>query len=75
MNHKINSLTFGSVHQQAQILKSDWAEIDNGQHVMFNMFVKDGKINEDLKTKAEDKPQYYFYFLKFIPHTFVDLIN
>ena len=39
------------------------------------MFMKDGKVKDDLKTKAEDNPQYYFYFLKFIPHTFVDLIN
>ena len=42
---------------------------------MFNMFIKDGKIKEDLKTKAEDKPQDYFYFFKVVPHTFVDLIK
>lgn len=42
---------------------------------MFNMFIKDGKVNEDLKTYPEAEAQDYFYFLKVVPHTFVDFIE
>ena len=42
---------------------------------MFNMFMKDGKVKEELKTQPEDVPQNYFYFNKIIPHSFVDMIQ
>jgi len=42
---------------------------------MFNMFMKDGKVKEELKTQPEENSQNYYYFLKMIPHTFVDLID
>ena len=42
---------------------------------MFNMFSKKGKVNEGLKTQAEETGQDYFYFMKIVPHTFVDLIE
>lgn len=42
---------------------------------MFNMFVRNGKVNDNLKTQTEDRPQDYFYFMKIVPHTFVDLIE
>lgn len=41
---------------------------------MFNMFMKDGKVKEDLKMNAEKEAQDYFYFLKLVPHQFVDMI-
>jgi len=56
-------------------MASDFSKVDNGQHTMFNMFTKDGKIKEDLKIDSEETPQIYFYFLKIIPHTFVDYIQ
>ena len=37
--------------------------------------MKDGKVNEQLKTQPEDSVQSYFYFAKLIPHTFVDMIK
>ena len=38
---------------QAKIHASDFGKIDNGQHAMFNMFMRNGKVNEDLKTQVE----------------------
>jgi hypothetical protein len=42
---------------------------------MFNMFMKDGKVKEELKTQPEKVAQEYYYFLKVVPHVFVDLIE
>ena len=43
---------------------------------MFNMFgLKDGKVNDDLKTSLEKEVQDYFYFMKLIPHEFYDEIK
>ena len=39
---------------------------------MFNMFMKDGKVNEGLKNQVEKVPQDYFYFMKVVPHRFID---
>lgn len=39
------------------------------------MFKKDGKVNEELKYKPEDPPHDYFYFLKIVPHEFMDYID
>ena len=39
------------------------------------MFMKDGKVNENLKTQPESNTQDYFYFLKLVPHEFVDMIE
>ena len=39
------------------------------------MFAKDGKVKEELKTQPEKGPQEYFYFLKLVPHVFVDMIK
>ena len=74
LNHKVISLTFGDQIQQKAI-KSRFGNIDNGTHTMFNMFHIDGKVNEDLKSFPEDKPQDYFYFIKMVPHIFVDMIE
>lgn len=48
--------------------------MDDGQHTMFNMFAGD-KVNDNLKNEPEDTPQEYFYFLKLVPHVFVDHIE
>lgn len=53
MNHKIKHISYGSKKQQNQLLKSDFAKVDGGSHTMFNMFQKNGKVNEDLKTVPE----------------------
>jgi len=54
LNHKINHISFGDKNQQNQILRSDFAKVDDGAHTMFNMFgLKDGKVNDDLKTTVE----------------------
>ena len=42
---------------------------------MFNMFMNNDKVNENLKTKVEDFSQDYFYFLKLVPHEFIDYID
>jgi len=39
------------------------------------MFKKDGKVNENLKNDPEDQAQDYYYFLKLVPHVFVDHIE
>lgn len=74
MNHRINSLTFGDISQHDPIV-ANFGHADNGTHTIFNMFKKDGKVNEELKFKVEDEPQDYFYFIKLVPHVFVDTIG
>jgi|TARA_B110000285_G_C14997233_1_gene549472 hypothetical protein len=54
MNHVVDSLTFGHQSQHADIRKF-FGDIDNGTHTIFNMFKKDGKVNEDLKNEPEEK--------------------
>jgi hypothetical protein len=71
LNHVINSLTFGDTHNFYHI-KKYFGQIDNGQHTIFNMFMKDGRVNNDLKNQVEDVSQDYFYFLKVVPHRFID---
>lgn len=70
----VNSLTFGAEKQQTSIKKM-FSDVDHGSHTMFNMFKKDGKVNEELKNMAEDTPQLYYYFVKLVPHQFIDLIK
>ena len=47
-------MVFGHPNQHADIRKL-FGEIDNGTHTIFNMFKKDGKVNEDLKNEPEEK--------------------
>jgi hypothetical protein len=74
VNHVVDSLTFGHQSQHADI-KKFFGTIDNGTHTIFNMFKKDGKVNENLKNDPEDQAQDYYYFVKLVPHTFVDHIE
>lgn len=74
MNHVIDSITFGPTINQASI-KKNFGHVDNGTHTIFNMFHKDGKVNENLKNEVEDKSQSYFYFMKLVPHVFVDKVD
>ena len=74
MNHKINSITFGDESQQ-EIIVHTFGAIDHGEHTIFNMFMKDGKVNEELKYSPEEHPHDYFYFLKIVPHEFMDYID
>ena len=74
MDHKINSITFGNDDYYPAI-RERFGDVDNGQHTMFNMFNDTGKVNHDLKSDAEDKTQLYFYFIKMIPHHFIDVIT
>ena len=39
------------------------------------MFHVEGKVNENLKFNPEKAAQDYFYFLKLVPHVFVDHIE
>jgi hypothetical protein len=75
MNHVINHISYGSLVDQHELLDSDFAKVDGGSHTMFNMFKKNGKVNEDLKTRPEHEIQDYFYFMKIIPHEFFDDIK
>jgi hypothetical protein len=74
MNHRINSITFGQTQIQ-QSIRNTFGDIDNGSHTMFNMFQEDGKVNHELKSETDDKTQLYYYFLKCVPHVFLDMIN
>ena len=74
MNHKVNSLTFGDQRQQMTI-KKKFGMIDNGEHTIFNMFHEDGAVNHNLKSSPEDQPNEYFYFIKMVPHIFVDMLD
>lgn len=75
MNHKINSITFGGTDQHATIT-SLFGNVDNGQHTMFNMFNDThNKVNHELKTDPDDTTQLYFYFIKLVPHQFIDMIQ
>jgi len=42
---------------------------------MFNMFKRDGKVVEELKLFSENNVQDYFYFIKVVPHAFMDYID
>jgi hypothetical protein len=39
------------------------------------MFRKNGKVVEGIRSTAEDQVQDYFYFLKLVPHEFMDFIK
>lgn len=54
MNHVVDSMTFGHQSQHEDI-RTFFGDIDNGTHTIFNMFKKDGKVNEALKNEPEDK--------------------
>lgn len=73
MNHKINKITFGN-EKYYNTIKKTFGLMDEGQHCIFNMFDGD-RVNEDLKADPEDVSQDYFYFLKLVPHVFVDHIE
>jgi hypothetical protein len=68
LTHILNSLTFGDVSSHSAIKKSFGA---NNEHTAFDMMdlVDDSLYNQDTQTKD------YFYFLKLVPHIFVDEIS
>lgn len=74
LNHKINSITFGKTDHFEDIRKT-FGKVDNGQHTIFNMFHSESKINDALKISKEPNAQNYYYFLKLVPHVFVDHIE
>lgn len=74
MNHRINSITFGETNIQKAITYI-FGDVDNGSHTMFNMFHSEGKVNHELKSGTDDNVQLYFYFLKLVPHVFLDMIS
>jgi len=75
LNHKINKITFGDENMHADIVQT-FGHVDNGQHTMFNMFHDDvGIVNHGHKIDPEDTVQDYFYFMKMVPHVFVDVIE
>ena len=75
MNHRINAITFGPEAHHDQI-RQIFGHVDNGQHTMFNMFAEElDKVNHDHKLNPEDIPMDYYYFMKLVPHVFVDTIE
>lgn len=74
MNHRINSITFGQTFLHTAI-RTLFGDIDGGSHTMFNMFHPDGKVNHELKSDPDETTQLYFYFLKLVPHIFLDMID
>ena len=74
MNHKVHSLTFGDQRQQMTI-KKKFGMIDNGEHTIFNMFHEEGAVMHHLKSGTEEEPNEYFYFVKMVPHIFVDMLE
>jgi hypothetical protein len=43
---------------------------------MFNMFAEEaGKVNHDHKLNPETNAHDYYYFMKLVPHVFVDVIE
>ena len=43
---------------------------------MFNMFKEEaGKVNHDHKLNMETNAQDYYYFMKLVPHVFVDVVE
>ena len=67
MNHVINSLTFGEHTAQQQIKKRFGAT----EHTQFDMF----DLVDDTLYQRDEAPKDYFYFMKLVPHIFVDEIN
>lgn len=67
LNHKLKSLTFGEVAQHIHILLRFGAS----DHTNFDM-VK--MVDDDIYANDEQRKD-YFYFLKLVPHIFVDEIN
>lgn len=67
LNHVLNSLTWGDIQSQGAIKKKFGY---NKDHTTFDMMevVDDSLYNQD-----EDSFD-YFYFLKVVPHIFVDEI-
>jgi hypothetical protein len=75
MNHKINKVNFGNEANHEAIQRT-FGHVDKGQHTMFNMFHDDaGKVNHDHKINPEKQAQDYYYFMKLVPHVFVDVIE
>lgn len=75
MNHKVESLTFGEFGT-FDTIKEMFGDVDNGAHTTFNMFdFMKGKVNHDLKFEAEKQEQLYFYFVKLVPHVFIDMFQ
>jgi len=50
-----------------------FGKVDEGAHTMFNMF--DTKVNHQLKFEDETTPQLYYYFVKLVPHVFLDMFQ
>mmetsp|Transcript_11030 Transcript_11030/g.18436 ORF Transcript_11030/g.18436 Transcript_11030/m.18436 type:complete len:306 (-) Transcript_11030:130-1047(-) len=68
LNHMVKSITFGDEREQSSIVSS-FGRIDGGVHTLFNMFADEMSIKN---MHSEAKDQDYFYFLKLVPHVFVD---
>jgi len=75
MNHKINKVNFGN-EANHEAIQSTFGHVDKGQHTMFNMFHDDaGKVNHDHKINPETNSNDYYYFMKLVPHVFVDTLE
>jgi hypothetical protein len=73
LNHVIHTLTFGDTASQAAIKRRFGS---NSEHTQFDMmdFVDDELyINSNNGQQTESKD--YFYFLKLVPHVFIDEIH
>jgi hypothetical protein len=67
LNHVIKTLTFGEPTAHAHIKKRFGA---NNEHTAFDMM----DFVDDELYKSDDSSKDYFYFLKLVPHVFVDEI-
>ena len=66
--HVVNSLTFGDASQQSAIRKG----FGNNEHTMFDMMEL---VDDNLYAQDVDSSKDYFYFLKLVPHIFVDEVH
>jgi hypothetical protein len=67
--HILNSLTFGDFSQQALIKK----RFGNNDHTTFDMMEL---VDDSIYAKEEPGSiKDYFYFLKLVPHVFVDQVH
>ena len=67
LTHTLKSLTFGEVSQHIHIL----LRFGNSDHTNFDMMT----MVDDSIYANDEKRMDYFYFLKLVPHIFVDEIN
>jgi hypothetical protein len=67
LTHTIKSLTFGEVSQHVHII----LRFGHNEHTNFDMMnLVDDNVYANDKSKMD-----YFYFMKLVPHIFVDEIN